>query len=125
MFTMRLKEVAKLGEYDETYGQSYWCAESGSDTPVKFNSQNQEITVGDTIECEEKSMKKSQKGTTYWQLKKVKVVQDSVEEKHADPSTDALDGPIVKRLERLESKIDSILNIVDVGVDIPEEEPDE
>lgn len=80
MFQYKLDKVNKLGEYDATYGQKYWCASVDAELTLSFNSQNQDVMAGDTIEAEETSNKRSTKGTDYLQLKKVKVI-DSIQEK--------------------------------------------
>jgi len=128
-FVINLTKVSKLGDYDETYGQRYWCLEEDSNTPVSFNSQNQEIESDCSIECEEKTMKKSKKGVTYWQLKKVRVIAEAGNtttqaEKPAttelrasqeasttaytttnSPATDV----VLKALTRIEAKLDKLL----------------
>lgn len=72
-FTYKLDSVQKLGNFDEKYGQAYWCTSTDEAKALKFNSQNQEIRAGDTISAEESVNKRSVKGTDYLQLRKVKV----------------------------------------------------
>lgn len=79
MFTFKLNKVVKLGQYDEKYGQRYWCDADAEEKPVSFNSQNQNIKEGDTIEAEESLNKMSTKGTHYLMLRKVKVVDNTAQ----------------------------------------------
>jgi hypothetical protein len=125
MFEFKLDKVAKMGEKDEMYGQVYWCTVEGEELPIKFNSQNDSIKDFDTITAEEKAMKKTVKGDkTYWQLRKVKVVSSGASTVSSGIPTPE-QTPRSDQLDRIESKIDTILNIVDTGVDIPEDEDPE
>ena len=79
MFTIRLNKVNKLGDYDEKYLQAYWGEVEGQgEKPVKFNSADQNISDGAVIEAEERTEKQSKKGTIYYQLRKVKLVERGV-----------------------------------------------
>lgn len=82
-------KLNKMGDFDEKYGQAYWGEPNEQLEPVKFNSMNQDITMGDTVTCEEVLLKTSSKGTDYHQLKKVKVV-DTTE---AKPENAITPGP--------------------------------
>jgi hypothetical protein len=113
-FTYQLSELSKLGEFDEKYGQRYWGAIMDDLTPVSFNSKNQNISAGDTIECEEKAQKQSKKGTIYWQLKKVQVNSTSLGEKPATASQNASGSDIKAQLDRIEAMVKELLGI---GVD--------
>jgi hypothetical protein len=107
MFTYQIAELSKLGEFDETYGQTYWVKVSDDLMPLKFNSKDQHIGVGDNIECEEKAMKKSNKGIEYWQLKKVRVVEAaSPPQKSTAPSAESQ-----TQLDRIEAKLDKLLGV--------------
>jgi hypothetical protein len=111
MFKSQLSEVSKLGEFHPDYGQAYWGSVSDDLTPVKFNSKNEYIAVGDVIEYEEKSTKKSMKGTEYLQLKKVKVVEGGkVSPPPSSAPTSDLDEVII-RLSRIEEKLDEFMGI--------------
>lgn len=74
MHEFTLKNPKKMGERDEKYGQSYWSYTHESQMPVKFNLMQGDVFDDQKIQCEEYSVKKSQKGTDYQQLKKVRVV---------------------------------------------------
>lgn len=106
MFKFTFSKLAPMGDFDEKYGLAYWGEVNEDLKPVKFNSMNQNITVGDTIECEERVEKQSSKGTIYYQLKKVKVV-GSVP---VNPAL--LEEPVPKtsaQLDRIEKKLDQLL----------------
>lgn len=92
-----LTKVTKMGDYDSKYGQRFWAEVNEQLEPVMFNSQNQDISVGDTITAEDVLLKTSAKGTEYHGLKKVKVVEGS---------TNSTQSPIS------ESKIEQILELV-------------
>lgn len=77
MKTFNISKINKLGEFHDTYGQSYWAEVHEQLMPVKFNSQLQDIGVGARISCEEWVNKQSVKGTEYQQLKRVKLVEGS------------------------------------------------
>lgn len=125
MFEFVIEKLNKLGDYSETYGQRYWGSATSETAPISFNSQNQNINAGDRIEAEEKVMKKSQKGTTYWQLRKVKVVESSAAENSSEGSQNAPQGQVRQSsiyeppsyvmdelkeiLIRIEEKIDKLL----------------
>lgn len=106
MFRYQISKLSKLGDYDQKYGQTYWVEIASDLTPVKFNSQNQHIGVGDVITAEEKVMKKSTKGTEYWQLKKVRVEEGDSQE----PVTQPHNGSETQ-LDRIESKLDKLLGL--------------
>jgi hypothetical protein len=68
------QDPKKLGEYDEKYGQRWWCNVEEMEYPVMFNTMEREaIDLEDKIEAEEQAMKKSAKGIEYYGLKKVKI----------------------------------------------------
>lgn len=145
-FTYKLDKVSKLGEYSETYGVTYWCEAVDDLTPIKFNSQNQDIKEGDTITAEERAERKSTKGTVYYQLKKVKV-SDSQEanldrpnsETKSSESSQSVAGinpnigyldQVLERIIRVEEKIDKLLEtkvssatMKDLNSSNPEERP--
>lgn len=111
MFVYTFSKLAKLGEMDEKYGQSYWGETNQALKPVKFNSMNQEITAEDTIEAEERAEKRSGKGIDYYQLKKVKVVSMDARVQQA-VSTQLADAGKPTQLDRIEAKLDTILSYV-------------
>src|ERR1700685_1217291 len=111
MFKFTLSEVGKMGDADEMYGQAYWTKATDSDTPIKFNSKNLNIGIGSVIEAEEKVMKKSTKGTAYWQLRKVRVLEESQE----PDATRITSEPTSSQLDRIEELLNKILQIVDTG----------
>ena len=70
---MRVLEVGKLGDYDDTFGQKYWLKVHNTDIPVMLNSKS-DISAGDVISgYEESEQKKTKKGKPYLLLKKVKI----------------------------------------------------
>jgi len=107
-FEFQLAEINKLGDYDPKWGQKYWGNVSDDLLPISFNSQDQNIVSGSKITAEEKIMKKSAKGTDYWQLKKVKVVgvANDVDRRSASHGSQS-------QLDRIERKIDKLLGISD------------
>ena len=117
-FQFHLDEVHQLGDYDSTFGQIYWCIDYNEEHPLKFNSQNRDIKAGDDLEAEEKAMKKSTKGNTYWQLKKVKIVGaatvDStvITESKPHPTHTISDSAILDTLEWLKEGQDTILAMI-------------
>lgn len=102
MFTYTFaKDPVKLGEFDTTYGQTYWAEVTEHLQPVKFNSMSLEsFSAGDRITCEERSEKQSSKGTNYYQLKKVR---------KADGEALASTQSGQSQLDRIEAKIDKLL----------------
>lgn len=108
-FTYTLTKADKLGSFDETYGQIYWCESKEELKPLKFNSKSQDIAVGDVITCEESLNKRSTKGVDYLQLRKIQV-----ERKGAPAaSKDAQANNIMRVLARIEAKVDQLLGIDD------------
>ena len=79
MFQAKLIRIDKLGEPKEPYPQSWWGEIADDLTPIMIFT-NDELSVGDNIEYEGKEMKKSAKGTVYFKLNKVKVVNGDVSE---------------------------------------------
>lgn len=127
MFTFTLSKVNKLGEFDATYGQRYWGEVTEDLTPVSFNSKHQDIKAGDMLAAEEKVMKKSSKGTQYWQYKKVRLLEEGTEH-HVEPEKpaerpqnapqnkwggelDKLRVEILSKLAAIEAKLDKLLGI--------------
>lgn len=106
MFTYTFSGLAKLGDFDPKYGQSYWGTPNEHLKPVKFNSMNRGISLGDKITAEERTEKKSAKGIEYYQLKKVKVVEGpTTTEKPAERSVQGSQS----QLDRIEAKLDKLL----------------
>lgn len=98
MFTYKLDKVTKMGDMDAKYGQSYWAESSSELKPLKFNSMNENIKVGDTITAEESANRRSGKGTDYLQLRKVKV----------EGAQTAPQGS--SQLDRIEKKLDKLIS---------------
>lgn len=96
MHTFTLKDVRKLGERDEKYGQSYWGYTHESQMPVKFNSMSDDVPGNAKISCEEYTVRKSNKGTEYQQLRKVKI---------EGASTDAPAQSSNSQLDRIEAML--------------------
>jgi len=121
MFKIRLEKVAPLGDYSEQFGQRWWGKEEDSDVPISFNSHDLKVMGGDWVEAEEKTMKKSQKGTTYWQLKKVHVVHET--SNSAAEAEKPVKSPVNASqshsesaqviLSRIETKVDEALGKLD------------
>ena len=125
MFELTITELSPLGEFDETYGQRYWGSAANEENPISFNSMDKALASKVTsaplkVVCESKAMKKSQKGTLYWQLKKVKPLdvntapvshdtQKAVEHTASTPTGGSND--LTERLERIESKLDKLLGL--------------
>jgi len=125
VFEFTLTKISKLGEFDPMYFQRYWGYAEGDDTPISFNSSNQDIVEGMDITAEEKTMKKSKNGTTYWQLRKVKVVSESASnpEQPTKPvlsSQTRSDGEMMEALRRIEEKIDKLVGEDEPTPEIPE-----
>ena len=76
MHTYKLHTCSPLGERHPEYGQSYWASANDQNTlPFKFSSRSAiDFKPGEDIEFESYEVKKSSKGTDYWQLKKVRLV---------------------------------------------------
>jgi hypothetical protein len=122
-FSYSLDKVSKLGDFDETYGQRYWCESPDEDKALSFNSK-EDIELTETsgaihITAEERTEKQSKKGTVYYQLKKVKVVSGS-EGQGAHPPVDsptqasqnpgsAVGQVSSSEIDRLNKKLDLIL----------------
>lgn len=117
MFEYLLEKADKLGDYDEKFGQRYWCKAQGADLPLSFNSQRQDIKAGDLIQAEESVNKRSAKGTDYLQLRKVKPV-------FGQPASDGASAPssapssaqprtggdeLLATVKRIEAKLDRLL----------------
>lgn len=100
------QEPLKLGEYDEKFGQSYWATVNEHLQPVKFNSKSQTIGVNDKITAEERSEKRSGKGTDYFQLRGVKVEAVNKLSKEEAQKQEILSPT---QLDRIEAKIDRLL----------------
>lgn len=116
VFEFHLTKISKLGDYDPMYFQRYWGYAEGDDTPISFNSPNQEIIEDMDITAEEKTMKKSKSGTTYWQLRKVKVVGASASNPKpaTKPATEPRsvsrsDSEVMETLRRIEEKVDKLV----------------
>lgn len=69
-----LDNVTALGDFDDKYGQSYWCETREQLEPVMFNSMDRHIGPGAIITCDEVLLKTSKKNKDYHRLKKVKVM---------------------------------------------------
>lgn len=85
MKQLTLEKVNKLGEMDAKFGQTYWAETKEQLEPVMFNSMNENIVEGSTIEAEEVLLKQSKKGTDYHRLKKVKVVSGATPQPASSP----------------------------------------
>lgn len=116
-FQYTFSKLSKMGEHDEKYGTTYWAEPNEDLTPVKFNSMNQNITLQDTITAEERAERQSNKGTGYYQLKKVKVSgsQGTRDVPASHPVTKGSENPqdaaVVSQLDRIEEKLDKLLGI--------------
>lgn len=122
MFEYLLEKADKLGDYDEKFGQRYWCKAQGVDLPLSFNSQRQDIKAGDLIQAEESVNKRSAKGTDYLQLRKVKPVfgQPASGQPASAPSSALSSTPssaqprtggdeLLATVKRIEAKLDRLL----------------
>lgn len=67
-----LIKVGKMGEYDEEYGQVFWCDVSEDLRPVRFQKKLHDIPVNSKIFAETAVEKPGKKGA-YLQLTKVQV----------------------------------------------------
>lgn len=92
----KIIRISKLGNKDPQYGQRYWGEAEGMDYPVSFNT-HLDLDDGVTIEAEEKIEKETQKGKTYFLLRKISL------------SEPASDGDILKRLDDIEKSLKLIL----------------
>lgn len=116
-FSFKLDKVNKLGDFDDTYGQRYWCASVDSELPLSFNTQNQDVMAGDTIEAQESTNKRSTKGTDYLQLKKVQVTASiqAKPSKPPEPSQTSLPDSFTEtdraQLQRVEDGINQLLGL--------------
>lgn len=113
MQLFNLVDLAKMGDYHETYHQAYW-GKTDEEKAVKFNSSNREIVAPCTIMAEETTAKTSAKGTPYLQLKKVKVAERSSEgvEMAPESSTPAQNSQldrIESQLQEIDSKLDKLM----------------
>ena len=150
MFELTITELAPLGDYDDQYGQRYWGRAADEENPISFNSMDKTLVAKVTnaplkVVCEAKAMKKSQKGTLYWQLKKVKPLDvnatpTATNETKTNTTTTsnpqtAVGGSneVIERLVRIEGKLDKLLGIdeptptkpkLDTVVEVGEEEVD-
>jgi hypothetical protein len=86
-FEYSLDKVNKMGDFDPKYGQSYWAEVGQGEKPIMFNSMDQTISDGAKIEAEERVEKRSQKGTDYYRLKKVKVTEKGVVGQYPEQGT--------------------------------------
>lgn len=121
------KEPVRLGEYDEKYGQAWWGEVSEMAYPVKFNVMSRDhIDLEDSIECEEQVMKKSAKGTEYYQLKKVKVSKAYGNASAAQPEPRAETTQVTKannpQLDRIEKSLAIITEKLNLLLGPEEEE---
>lgn len=134
-FSFVLDKVSKIGDFDETYGQYYWCESPDEDKALGFNSK-EDIELTETsgaiqITAEERVEKKSKKGRLYYQLKKVKVTsgskghgahpaEDIPTQANQNPGSAAVSNTDIDRLNK---KLDLILEgINDLKGIIPEEQ---
>lgn len=74
-----LNKVSKLGDYDEEWGQVFWCEVNEDLMPVRFQKKMADIKPGSKIFAEEVEEKPGKKGP-YLQLKKVKVDEDAAKD---------------------------------------------
>lgn len=120
MFEYTFSKVSKFGELDVKFGQTYWAEVHEHLQPVMFNSMNEDIDLDDKIVAEERSEKKSSKGTMYYRLKKVRVVgkngSDGPKMAQGDSSADVRD-----QLNRIEAKLDKLLGQDAVTEPTPEQ----
>jgi len=118
MFTFTLDGIKRMGEPHETYGQAYWCSSPDLDEPIKFNSMDdtleEKLESGPVqIVAEEKSERQSAKGTTYIQLKKVKLVEKVAEPGGALPESRSNPaGHPNEQLDRIEQKLEEIIALL-------------
>lgn len=96
-FEYTLDKVSKLGDYDETYGQRYWCESPDEEKALSFNSREDIELTEDSgaihIAAEERTEKQSKKGTVYYQLKKVKVSGSQGRGETSPPATKGPENP--------------------------------
>ena len=92
MKDFKIAKASKLGDYDQKYGQVFWCEVQEQLEPVKFNLMEGDVRPGDLVTCEEVMLKTSTKGIDYHQLKKVKIAGAGVpRENTAAPSDSKLE----------------------------------
>jgi hypothetical protein len=123
MFEFTLVNVSKLGEYSEQYGQCYWDGDA-DELPIMFYSHNQDIGEGAEISADEKSMKKSKKGTNYYLLRKIKV-SEMGERVVNDKVTASIKQPVVvstndSKLDKLDTILEGIDTLVAMFTDLSE-----
>jgi hypothetical protein len=106
MNILTLKDVSLLGDYDEEWGQTFWCVTEEGDMPIKFNKRLTNIALGTRITYEESTVKKDKNGHDYMALKKVSVEEGAgtpaetipfVEQKKPEPKFAGKDEPPVFR----------------------------
>lgn len=117
-FEYTLDKVNKLGDYDDTYGQRYWCESPDEEKPISFNI-HEDIGIDEnaptvSITAEERVEKQSKKGTVYYQLKKVKISGSPGNNVPTDTrATQGSGSPqsatAVSQLDRIEAKLDKLL----------------
>ena len=98
-----------MGDYDEKYLQAYWGEVEGQgEKPVRFNSADQNISDGAVIEAEERAEKQSKKGTIYYQLRKVKLVERGVVGQYPEQASKTDNSEMSKQLDEIEKMIREI-----------------
>lgn len=120
-FEYTLDKVSKLGDYDETYGQRYWCESPDEEKALSFNSREDIELTEDRgaihITAAERTEKQSKKGTVYYQLKKVKVSGSQGRGETSPPATKGSENPqsaaapspiVIEYLGRIEKKLDRL-----------------
>lgn len=126
-----LKKAAKLGGFDETYGQRFWGEVEEAQMPVSFNLMDKtvgEIWAGMPIEFEERKMKTSAKGNDYMHLTKVKLMGAPIKQTEAPLPSDQgkFQEIVLEKLSDIESALKDIAGVrdtLDTVVDVdPEEE---
>ena len=137
MFELTITELAPLGDFDATYGLRYWGRALDDDKPISFNSMDKELATklihaGTlSVVCETKTLKKSAKGTLYWQLKKVKPLEthtspvepseSQASAPHAPSHETAVNGSneVLERLKSIEGKLDRLLGLDEMTPEQP------
>jgi len=105
MHEFTLKDPKKLGERDSKYGQSYWSFTHESHMPVKFNLMEGDVQDGSRVTAEEYTVRKSQKGTEYQQLRKVKVNGAPSSQPTLGGTTDFNFSDLKAQLDRIEAAV--------------------
>lgn len=121
-----VKSSFKLGEYDQQYGQRWYCQIEEASMPVMFNTMSEdEVNPDDRLTAETVELRKfksgKNEGKDYYQLKKVTIEKGKTSQVSAELAQESAND--LKQLEQRVKKLEDFVYNQEVAPTEVSDEP--